>query len=281
MRRQRFSPKNIMIVITLICVLIIIFTWETRDKVSPMEKSVSYVIIPIQEGVSVFGDWVVDKVSFIKNINNLESMNKELSEEIEKLKYENKMLEMDKVELERLRKLYDLDKKYSEYPKIGAKVIGKDPGNWYNVFLINKGENDGLKVNMVVLANNGLVGRIIEVGPNYSKVRSIIDDSSSVSSKILRTSDLCTVKGDKKLINESGLIRVEHIQADAKIVVGDDVVTSHLGDIYPPGLIIGKIKSIEQSPHKMTKQAILEPVADFKHLEEVLVINQLYNKVNE
>jgi rod shape-determining protein MreC len=280
-RRQKLSPKNIMIVLTLICIFLIVFTWETRDRISSMEKSIAYVVIPIQEGVDYFGEWVLDKVNFVKNINNLESMNEELLAEVDELRHENKMLQMDKVELKRLRQLYALDKRYEDYPKIGAKIIGKDPGNWYNIFLINKGSKDGLKVNMVVMANNGLAGRIIEVGPSYSKVKSIIDDTSSVSSKILRTSDLCAVKGDRTLINNSGAIRVEYIQSDAKVVVGDDVVTSHLGNIYPPGIMIGKIVSIEQSPHRMTKQAILEPVVDFKHLEEVLIINMLWDKSNK
>ena len=83
-----------------------------------------------------------------------------------------------------------------------AERIGKDPGNWYNVFLIDKGSNDGLETDMVVLSGNGLVGHIIETAPNYSKVLSIIDDRNAVSSKVLRTSDLGVTKGDLTLMNE-------------------------------------------------------------------------------
>jgi len=271
-RQTRFSTRHIVIAIILVCSISMVLTWETRVSTSPIEQSITYVIIPFQKGVTYFGDWLRNGIDFAKNIRELERLNLELTTEVNQLRYENKLLALDKLELERLRELYDLDKRYADYPKIGARVIGKDPGNWYEVFIIDKGTRDGINVNMVVMAGNGLVGRIIEVGPNYAKVRSIIDDSSSVSAKVLRTSDICTVSGDKKLGDE-GFCLIEYIQNDVNLIEGDEIVTSHLGDIYPPGILIGVVKSIEADPNKLSKSAILVPVVDFKHLEEVLVIN--------
>lgn len=271
-RQTRFSTRHIVIAIIFVCSLSMVLTWETRVTTSPIEQSITYVIIPFQKGITYFGDWLRNGIDFAKNIQELERLNSELTTEVNQLRYENKLLALDKLELERLRSLYDLDKRYADYPKIGARVIGKDPGNWYEVFIIDKGTDDGITVNMVVMAGNGLVGRIIEVGPNYSKVRSIIDDSSSVSGKVLRTSDICAVSGDKQMGDE-GYCLVEYIQDDANLIEGDEIVTSHLGEIYPPGILVGTIKSIEADPNKLSKTAILEPVVDFKHLEEVLVIN--------
>jgi len=271
-RQTRFSTRHIVIAIILVCSLSMVLTWETRVTTSPIEQSITYVIIPFQKGVTYFGDWLRGGIDFAKNIRELERLNLELTTEVNQLRYENKLLALDKLELERLRELYDLDKRYADYPKIGARVIGKDPGNWYEVFIIDKGTRDGIDVNMVVMAGNGLVGRIIEVGPNYAKVRSIIDDSSSVSAKVLRTSDICAVSGDKKLGDE-GFCLIEYIQNDVNLIEGDEIVTSHLGEIYPPGILIGVVKSIEADPNKLSKSAILVPVVDFKHLEEVLVIN--------
>lgn len=271
-RQSRFTTKSVITAIVIISLVSMVLTWETRESTSPIEQSITYVIIPFQKGVTYFGDWVKERVEFFTNIGELEELNTDLESEVNELRYENKLLELDKLELERLRELYELDKRYADYPKTGARVIGKDPGNWYEVFIIDKGTKDGIEVNMVVMAGNGLVGRIIEVGPNFSKVRSIIDDTSSVSSKILRTSDLCAVSGDKTLGDE-GLCLIEYIEDSANLVEGDEIVTSHLGDIYPPGILIGVVKSIETNPNKLTKTAVLEPVVDFKHLEEVLVIN--------
>lgn len=271
-RQSRFTTKSVITAIVIISLVSMVLTWETRSKTSPVEQSISYVIIPFQKGVTYFGDWVKARVEFLANIGDLDEQNSLLESEVSQLRYENKLLELDKLELERLRELYELDKRYADYPKTGARVIGKDPGNWYEVFIIDKGSNDGISVNMVVMAGNGLVGRIIETQPTFSKVRSIIDDTSSVSSKILRTSDLCTVSGDKKL-GDDGLCLIEYIEDTVNLVEDDEIVTSHLGDIYPPGILIGVVKSIETNPNKLTKTAVLEPVVDFKHLEEVLVIN--------
>lgn len=264
--------RHIITTIVVVSLISMVLTWEIRPRTSPIEQSITYVIIPFQKGVTYFGDWVKDQLYFVKNIGELNALNESLTEEVNQLRYQNKLLELDKLELERLRELYELDKRYADYPKTGARVIGKDPGNWYEVFIIDKGFKDDIRVNMVVMAGSGLVGRITEVGPNYSKVRSIIDDSSSVSSKILRTSDLCTVSGDKKL-GDDGLCMIEYIETDVNIVEGDEIVTSHLGDIFPPGILIGVVKSIETNPNKLTKTAVLQPVVDFSHLEDVLVIN--------
>lgn len=280
-RRKGLHSKNLLIGVSLLCVVSIIFTWESRSKITPIESAVAYVVIPIQSGVNIFGDWLKEKVQFVKDIRDLEEINETLQTEVDQLQYENKILEQDEVELERLRTLYELDKRYADYPKIGAQVIGKDPGNWYNIFMINKGTRDGLMVNMVVLAGNGLVGHITDVGPNFAKVQTIITDTCNVSSKIMRTSDLCVVKGDQTLVSDTAFCRVEYLADDANIVVGDEVVTSHLSDIYPPGILLGTIMEIEDNPDEMTKTAILSPAVDFKHLEEVLVINQVFEKEQE
>jgi len=276
--RKIYSTKNIMIFITVFCLILIIYSWENNREANAIEQTISYVIIPVQNGVNEVGDWIYSKYDFLRNLNDLEKMNTELKQELDQLQYENHILEQNKIELERLRKLYELDKRYADYPKIGAQVIGKDPSNWYNTLIINKGTDDGLKENMVVLAGNGLVGHITKVGANFATVQTIINDNVNVSGKIMRTSDLCIVKGDQTLVSEEAFARVEYILDSANIVKGDEVVTSHLGGIYPPGIMIGTIKEIEDDPHQMTKKAILEPVVDFKHIEEVLVINQVWNE---
>lgn len=276
-RRRRITGQNIIVGISIFFLFMIIFTWETRDEISSMEKSVTYVIIPIQKGVTYFGDWLVSRVDFIQNINELENQNNTLLLEVDKLTYENRILEQSKAELERLRELYELDQRYADYPKTGARVIGKDPGNWYSVFTIDKGSDDGIAPDMVVMAEAGLVGRVIEVGPGYAKVRSIIDDTSSVSGIVNRTRDLCSVRGDLTLFND-GVISVEYIPDEVNLIVGDQISTSHLGEIYPPGILIGEIVSIDEAVKKLSQKAYLRPVVDFKHLEDVLVINQLWGQ---
>jgi len=272
-RKSKINATNMVAIIAIVFFFLIIVTWETRDEVSPVEKSIAYVIIPVQKGVTYFGDWLVERVDFVSNIKELEQLNQELLEQVDELTYENQILDQSKLELQRLRQLYELDDRYADYPKTGARVIAKDPGNWYSVFTIDKGSADGIEVDMVVLAGAGLVGKIIDVGPNYAKVRSIIDDNSSVSGIIVRTNDLCTVKGDLTLFNE-GYLAVDYIADDINLVINDEITTSHLGTVYPPGIMIGKVIRIEDDPNTLTQIAYINPYADFKNLQEVLVISQ-------
>lgn len=101
--------------------------------------------------------------------------------------------------------MYELDQEYDEYPKVAAEIISKDPGNWYDIFVINKGSKDGIQKDMNVIADRGLVGIVTEVGNHWATVRSIIDDSSNVSGQAVSTSDTCVVQGDLELIDEGKL----------------------------------------------------------------------------
>ena len=116
--------------------------------------------------------------------------NKELKSQINSLTEQNNILIQDQTELTRLKELYDLDQEYTDYPKVAARIISKDPGNWYDTFMINKGSNNGIRVDNNVIAGKGLVGIVTEVGPSWATVRSIIDDSSNVSAMAVSTSCL-------------------------------------------------------------------------------------------
>ena len=121
------------------------------------------VITPMQQGINTVGTFISDRMETLKNIRELIQENKKLKDQVSVLSYENKLLLQNKYELDELRKLYELDQKYFDYPKVAARIIDKDINNWYNVFTIDKGTKDGLAVDMNVLAGSGLVGIITEV----------------------------------------------------------------------------------------------------------------------
>lgn len=262
--------KNIIIVLAVLALIMSFLTWGDSSA-GFVGRAVSFLVTPIQKISNEISRRFGNTWSGIQDVQELEAENKKLQKEIETLRYENKLLAQEKKELDRLRELFEFDKRFADYPKTGARVIGKNPGNWYETFVIDKGAKHGLKVDMVVTAGNGLVGKIIQVRELDSTVISLIDELSGISAKILRTSDLCIVSGRKKL-GQEGLALMEQIADDTHLIIGDEVVTSHLGKIYPPGILIGTVKDIEVNPNKLTKTAILQPAVDFKHLEEVLVI---------
>ena len=134
----------------------------------------------LQKGINYAGTWISDKADNLKNLNDVMEENEQLKGQVEELTNELNTIKLEQYELENLRELLALDQQYSDYKKTGANVIGKDPGNWFSVFTIDKGSKDGIEVDMNVIAGNGLVGIVIDVGPHYAKVRSVIDDSAKV-----------------------------------------------------------------------------------------------------
>lgn len=261
------------------CVLCIVLAGVTTNRLAPtvFEKTFGLVLTPVHKGIDIAGDWVSKRIKAVTNINSLIDENMRLKEENEKLRLENSSIELLKTDNARLTELLDLSEKYKELDTTGARIIAKDPGNWYDVFIIDKGTNDGLEKNMSVISEGGLVGRIAECGFNYSKVVSIIDDSDAVSSVCLRTGDAGYVSGDYQ---NRGMCKMELIDSTAKISEGDEILTSPFSSIYPEGITIGKVLSIESSAETSTKTAVIEPVADFKHLDSVLIITSKHKNNN-
>jgi rod shape-determining protein MreC len=271
---------KILIGITFVMIVLIFITSVFKDKATFVGDGLGYVVAPTQKYLGRFGDWVGSKISFWQNINDLQTQKDELNFKVEELQNEINRLKLYENENKKLSELLDLRNKYKQYSTTASEVIGKEPGNWYEIFTIDKGNKKNIEADMVVLAQKGLVGRIIETNDNYSKVMSIIDDRSSVPAKNLRTDDVGVVKGDYTLMKD-GLCKMEYIDADAEIIVGDEIVTSHLSQIYPVGITIGYIKEIKMDKNGLTKYAIIEPVIDFKHIENVLIINKKANYLSE
>lgn len=188
---------------------------------------------------------------------------------------------MEQYDIEDMRKLLDLDEQY-KYEKVGAGIIGKDAGNWFDTFIIDKGSKDGIEVDMNVIAGSGLVGIVTNVGPNYANVRSIIDDRNSVSAMVLTTSDKCFVNGDLEMMTKQQVIAFSDLtDAEDKAAIGDQVVTSYTSSKYLPGLLIGQINELNTDSNNLTKSGTITPAVDFEHIKNVLVIldkNRLYSQ---
>ena len=268
------DPKYILAGLFVFCIILGIISFRFENKMTPVRSAVSSVIAPMQKGINAIGVKISERMDYATTLKKTVRKNKKLQSQIDKLSAENKLLQQDKYELENFRKLYDLDQQYAGYPKVAARVISSDPDNWYNTFIIDKGSKNGLKKNMNVMANGGLVGIITEVNKSYSKVRSIIDDNSNISGTVLGSSENCIVSGNLKLIN-NGVIEVSGINGDAKIEDGAEVVTSQISDKYLPGILIGYLKDLKKDSSNITQTGHLSPVVDFSSLDMVLVITQV------
>ncbi len=273
--------KYLLFILTILCTALVLLTFNTRIFSGPLSAAAGYIVVPFEEGISVVGSWLANRSDELVQIRELIARNEELERQVDELTIENTRLKQDRYELTNLRELYSLDAQYDEYEKTGARIIARDSGNWFHAFVINKGAMDGIAVDMNVMAGSGLVGRVVDVGPNWAKVKSIIADDSNVSAMVLSSADRMIVSGNLKLY-ASGVIEFSQlVDSDDVVVEGDKVVTSDISDKYLPGILIGYISSIAPDANNLTKSGSITPAVDFEHLEEVLVIRQLKQTVPE
>ena len=272
---DNLKNKYLLAGLSIFCVLLIVVSFLDSSATAPVKQVSGFIITPVQKGINGFGSWLSGLTDNFEDAETLRTENKELKEKVDTLTAENSQLIQDREELLRLRELYDLDEQYDDYEKVGARIIAKESGNWFQLFTIDKGSNDGIQKDMNVISGGGLVGIVTEVGPNWATVRSIIDDNSNVSAMVSTTSDQCIIAGDLRLIDEGSLNLVKLTDADNKVHVGDKVVTSYISEKFLPGILIGYISELNNDANNLTQSGYITPVVDFRHLQEVLVILEL------
>lgn len=281
-RKDRFTipGKYILLGLTMLCVLTMMLSFLTNFDGGPLNTVSGYVLVPVQKGINEAGGWLRSRVDNLEDLKEVKSENEQLKEQIAELTLENNALLQERYELEELRALYNLDNDYTTLEKIAANVIGKDTGNWFNMFIIDKGSNDGIQRDMNVIAGGGLVGIVTKTGPDWAQVRSIIDDMSNVGAMVLKNSDLCYVRGDLEMMTEGTLHLDQLRDPEDEVEPGDKVVTSYASAKYHKGILIGYVNELEMDANNLTKSGSLTPAVDFEHLSSVLVITDLKQQVD-
>ena len=270
--QYKMKTKHLITMMTILCLGLIVLSLSTSFSFAPVRNVLGYVIVPFQNGINEVGNWMTDQKNGFQSMKKLSAENEKLQKQVDELQAKNTTLSQDQEELDRLRTLYNLDTDYSEFEKVAAQVIGKDTGNWYSTFLINRGSSDGIAVDMNVIADGGLVGIVTETGAHWATVRSIIDDSSNVSAMTVSTQDNCVVEGDLELIDEGKLSFSQMYDQDNKVTVGERIVTSNISEKYVEGLFIGYVSEVRQDSNNLTKTGTIVTPVDFQHLKDVLVI---------
>lgn len=268
---QKTKKKLIVIGLSVTAALSVSLVLGVKYNISILNSAADIITYPFKKSIYFLTEQVSEVTSYFKNVEELIKENEELKTQNDRLLYQNTMLEQYKGENEGLKEILSLKQRYQEYPTVGANVVAKDTSNWYKSFNIDKGLMQGMKEEDVLLSGGGLAGHITQVGPLTSTAISIIDDRSSISVKVVRTGDTGILRGDIELA-EKGLCRLE-IDIESEVVKGDQIITSHLSDIYPPGIPIGTVEEVTTGKNGLTQYAYIKPFVDFKHLENVLVIS--------
>ena len=274
--------KYLLFALTSVCAVMVILSLFTNVFEAVLNRVAGNMIIPFQRGITYVGSFITDKADNLREIEALLEENSLLKTKVDELTLEINRLQQDKYELAHLQKLFKLDAQYESYEKVGARIVGSESVNWYHSFLIDKGSDDGLKVDMNVIADGGLVGIITDVGSNWSRVTSIISDEINLMGRVLSTEDNLIVSGNLATVKTNGTISFSQLlDTDDQVHTGDKVVTSSISDKYLPGLVIGYIDKAGLDANNMTKSGSLLPVVDFNHLDEVLIILDLKENYEE
>lgn len=257
------------VIITVIVLIIIVILSNTKTgKVSHFGNAINTIVMPIQNGYTYLKNKIAGNTSFFENVDTLNEENEKLKQRNSELEQALRELEVVKSENETLKEYLKLTEKYTSYTTVPAYIINKDTSNYSDTFVINVGEKDGIKENMTVIADKGLVGHVISVSSTTSKIQTIIDPSSSVSALFTSTGDKTTCKGSL----EDNVLKGTYISTNATILENDTVETSGMGGIYPKGITLGTVTKVEDTKNIIDRIAIITPAVDFEKLETVLVI---------
>jgi len=266
-----FIKKIIVFIGIVILFLLIGLTNGKNRNVSAVENLLSSIITIPLNGFNYIENWIEGNELFFSDIEKIKEENKELILENEALK--NKMIDYEilMAENKTLKEHARIRESYLDYSVVIADVISDSASNWEEVYIINKGENDGIKPNMTVITTDGLVGYVETVSKNTSKVISILDAGNSVSARSTRTRDAIICKGNISL-KEEGKLKVISIPIGVEFIEGDKIETSGMGGLYPKGIAIGEIESFENKINPLENEAILKTYVDFNKIETVAVI---------
>ena len=237
-----------------------------RKSWNPSEQVIIEIIAPlanfIQKTINITEEWWFKYFGLI----HTHEENIRIKKEIDSLRMENYRLRELLATNQRLQNLLQF-RETIDQPILTAQVIGRDPTGWFKSIIIDKGKNSGIKVNMPVVNAQGVVGRLVSVSNNYAKVLLIIDQNSSVDCIIDRSRDSGIVKG-----LSSKICILDYVLKTSDVRVGDEIVTSGLGRVYPKGIPVGEVVDVKDPPGGLFKDVRIRPAVDFSKLEELLVI---------
>lgn len=244
----------------------IYFVFNSSKIFKLLVHSTMEIIVPFQEatsstfsGFNSLWDGYIDLVSVRKE-------NMRLQNEINKIRLENSQLKELAIGNERFRKLLGF-KKDCPQRLLPASVISADSTGWFMTVIINKGSADGIKKFMPVINEKGLIGRIIEVSFNYSKVLLITDINSSVPVLIQRTRSRGIVRG-----NGSFVLQLDYVRLNQEIKKGDIIITSGLGGIFTKGIPVGEIIDVTSFDSGLFYEIEINPFVDTGNIEDVLIV---------
>ncbi len=268
--RKKNSLVKYIIIGTAILITLIIVMFNSG--VSVLKKISGYVVYPVISVVDVTADGISNFFSSFGNRMTLKSKLTAAEEKLAQLENVQSVADEVKAENERLLALFNESERYPEFEYKYAKVIVRSVDDYSATYTLNKGSQDGVKENMVVIASGGLAGKIVEVTDKNSTLLAITDSRCGIPALSEASRDMGVVKGVANSGTTLGYCVMSELPTNAIIKPGDTVITSGLGEVFPKGIVVGTITEVSNGSNSINSSAKLTPAVDFDHLESVLII---------
>ncbi len=268
---NKIVKRIIKIILFVIIVAFISYTNNTNGvKTWPERFLGGFVALP-QKLIDLIKLKTSDNDILKNDIEELKVENERLKKENEQIKKELVDYDLILQENKALKTLEETRNQYTDYEVIIAEIIFKTQNNWDDIYVIDKGSNSGITKNMTVITKEGLVGHVIEVSKDTSKVISILDASTSFSAVASKTREQVLAKGDLTL-KDYGKMVIKNIPQKIIYSSGDSFETSGIGGLYPKGIKIGYVTDFDSKPNPLENEATIKTFVDFNRLERVAVI---------
>ena len=238
----------------------------------PLSNLVRTVTAPVRSGVSAVLDWAGGVSDYVLRYGQMQQELEDLRLQVSQLEEQVRQGEEASRENQQLRELLDLQQRRQDFVFESARVSARSNSNWESTLTLSKGSAAGVAAgNCVITETGALVGVVTEVGANWSTVSTLIDTGIEMGGLVTRTYSAGVLQGDFTLMDQ-GRLKLNYLPDGAQLVSGDEVLTSGKGDVYPSGLVVGRVEGVFTDPSGMTRYAVVIPEVDLTSLIEVFVI---------
>ena len=270
---KNFFKNKFFYIVTIVALIVAIVptVFYSMGLTFVFRDAVGVILAPAQKLFNYATEAIDGFASYFYKFDELAKENERLKEEI--AKYQTEIYDAEELEemYVWMSDFLELKMSHTDFKLLEASVIGRESGNYSKILNLDVGSANGVCLNMPVITSDGVIGQITEVGLNWSKVTTVLESGSSVGAYIERTGDsgVCTGNFDTA---SDGICALNYIPEDSTISVGDRVLTSGYGSIYPRGLVIGYVDSISDNPYSRSLDIKVKCSAEYSSLTRVMVI---------
>ena len=259
--------RGVLVLGTVVAACLLLFTIQTRGHATAAADALALITTPVQNGLARVNRAAVSVWSTYQDWKDVRAENRRLRDENQRLRVESLQVSETATENRRLRRLLALQERLP-LATVSAEIIAREWGGWVRSLTVNRGRGDKVARLTAVISPEGLIGRVIEVRRGASIVQVLTDPASTVGAHVVRTRTAGIVEGDPR-----GLMRLRYMAREGGgIQVGDVVVTSGAGGVFPRGLPVGRVRAIDDRGSALFHYAVLTPVVDFARVDEVLLL---------